>query len=198
MLQEYETELHKAAKDLLVIHRKVALPAVEIKFDQRQPIQLRPAATYELESVELEKKFGSFIPDVVCKVGGKTVLIEIRVTHAIDEEKLSKIRTEKVSVVEVDLSDVVREAPLDELTRHLIDPSPRKAWIHNAFAQARHDELVAASPLRHPVVRGYAIHIDNCPLRAAFSPDCRALIDKLDGQNTETRDTIRQASPAPR
>lgn len=210
----YETGLHKAAKEFLLEHRKISLPAVEIRFDQRESILLKPATTYDLDTVDLEKRFRSFVPDVIATVGGKTLLIEIRVTHGVDEEKLEKIRAENVSVVEIDLSDADRIAPLDDLKRHLIEPSSRKVWLHNAFAQDRHDKLVAAAPLQRPIERGFATEIDGCPLPArewngkpyanlvldclgcryglafpegigpvhcaAFNPDCRDLIDKLD------------------
>jgi hypothetical protein len=162
----YETALHKAAKELLLEHRRIALPAVEIRFDQRRPILLKAASTYELDGVELETRFGGTVPDVTASVGGKPLFIEIRVTHAVDEVKLAKIKAQDVSTVEVDLSNVDRNTSLDTLKSLLIEQSPTKTWLHNAYAQNRHTKLVAHAPPQLPVQRGMATHIDGCPLPA--------------------------------
>ncbi len=163
----YETALHIAAKDALMEHRQITLPPVEVKFTSyRAPMVLPYPRTVSLESVVLEKRLGSIVPDVLARVDGEELLIEIKVTHAVDDEKLEKIRALNISTIEIDLSDLDRCLPLIDLKRHVIDESPRKTWLHNTAAQHQHDQLLSLSRHMERVNRGMAGHIDGCPLPA--------------------------------
>ena len=163
----YETALHLVAKDLLLERREVALPAVEVSFSSyRKPIEIAPERVDSLESVQLERRVGEIIPDVLATVGGRKLLIEIRVTHTVDDLKLAKIRRLNLSTVEIDLSNSRSGLSLDELASHVIEPSPRKAWLYNTVAQHRHDNLVSSAKYLRKIRRGAAIHVDGCPLPA--------------------------------
>ncbi|MYF19167.1 MAG: hypothetical protein F4218_00615, partial [Synechococcus sp. SB0677_bin_5] len=91
-----ETALHLAAKDVLARRREIALPAVEIKFPydkfvdydfSHKTVTIAPEQLYQLDSVELEHRISEIIPDVLAKVKNRSLLIEIRVTHKVDERK---------------------------------------------------------------------------------------------------------------
>ena len=59
---------------------------------------------YKDDSLELEKTIGDIRPDVLAVYNGNPYAIEFYVKHKIDEEKLSKIINNDLSLVEIDLS----------------------------------------------------------------------------------------------
>lgn len=182
--EAYETALHIAAKDILSEYKEIKLPAVEVKFTSyRKAIVLAPARIYELESVRLEKRIGQIIPDVLAVVGGKELIVEIRVTHAVDEEKCNKIRALNRSAIEIDLSDLARDTTISELKKHVVDASSRKTWLHNVVAEKYHGQLLSAAREVTPIQRGMASHIDGCPLPARIwkgKPYANLIDDCLD------------------
>lgn len=115
-----QTSLHYLAKEIFleekVFHFK--------KFDGR-------IARYNISEVVLENKIGGIIPDVILNCEGKIFIVEIFVSHPVDEEKKQKIRDMNVSAVEYDLSKVDRNISKDEL-RGIIFGSPKIRWAYDA------------------------------------------------------------------
>ena len=88
-----ETALHLAAKDILAVHNEIVLPAVEIHFPHTsRRTAIAPQRRYPIESVAVERKLGSIIPDLVVRISGRELLVEVTVTHGVDGDKLRKIR----------------------------------------------------------------------------------------------------------
>ncbi|MEO1036984.1 MAG: competence protein CoiA family protein [Pseudomonadota bacterium] len=163
----YESALHIAAKDALLENHKITLPMIEVKFSSyRAPIVLESARTHDLESVVLEKRLGNIVPDVLVHIEGEPLIVEMKVTHEVDSEKFEKVRALGISAIEIDLSDLDRNMSLIDLKEHVVDPSPRKKWLHNVVAQTKHDQLVSSAHLKRRISRGMAGHIDYCPLPA--------------------------------
>ena len=52
----------------------------------------------------LEKRTGKIKPDVIVEKSGRVVLVEIKVTHGIDNEKMAYIKAKNLNVVEYDFS----------------------------------------------------------------------------------------------
>ena len=63
----------------------------------------------EVDNVTLERKLGDIVPDVILDIDGQQLMVEIAVTHFIDEVKGEKIRELDVSTIEIDLSKLVKE-----------------------------------------------------------------------------------------
>ena len=59
---------------------------------------------YKIDAVELEKRIDEIIPDIVVVCDGKKFIVEIYVTHAVDEKKKEKIKSLRLSAVEINLS----------------------------------------------------------------------------------------------
>jgi len=57
----------------------------------------------KLESVVLEQRVDDFIPDIVVIADDTTYLVEVAVTHFIDEVKLKKIISRKIPTFEIDV-----------------------------------------------------------------------------------------------
>ncbi|WP_443098035.1 hypothetical protein [Treponema succinifaciens] len=96
-----QTALHILAKEIIAEERCVAIPrSGKIEF-------------YSADKVELEKSLGDIIPDVFATVKGRAFMVEILVSHAIDEEKLDKIKEHRISCIEIDLSGKTFESKED-------------------------------------------------------------------------------------
>ena len=165
--QAVESALHLAAKAIIAEHRQMVLPAVEIEFPhstwRRGIAQER---RYEIESVDVERKLGAIIPDIVVRVGGRTLLVEVKVTHGVDDQKLKKIRELGLSCVEIDLSGIERGLSRENLQEVIIDDSASKHWVHNVRAHEERKKVLSEATLLEGVDRGMAVHADGCPIRA--------------------------------
>ena len=145
-----ETALHLAAKDILATSREIVLPEVVVQFphaSQRRVIAQQ--RRYEIECVDVERKLGSTIPDVIVQIKGRKLLVEVAVTHKVDEEKLQNIREQGLSCVEIDLSDVQRDISRANLKKMVIDDISRKFWLHNVRAEEER--------------KNTGVHVDRCP-----------------------------------
>jgi hypothetical protein len=162
----YETALHLAAKEILKEYPEITLPVVEIVFDNHNRMPITGERTFKLDNVRLEKRLEGMVPDVIAEVGEHKLLIEIRVTHEVDEEKLRKIRDQGVSAIEIDLSDIPRDINLESLKPKIIEDTTLKAWLYNQYADARKTQMLRSAPVIQTVSRGFATHTDNCPIKA--------------------------------
>ncbi len=165
--QAVETALHLAAKTVIAEHSQMVLPAVEIEFPhstwRRGIAQER---RYEIESVDVERKLGAIIPDVVVRVRDRPLLVEVKVTHEVDDQKLKKIRELGLSCVEIDLSGVERDLAREHLEEVIIDDGASKRWVHNIRAHEERKKVLSEAILLESVDRGMAVHADGCPIRA--------------------------------
>ena len=130
-----ETQLHLTAKALIEKMGTVVLPAITYPYEQKFH---RSSWKIYIAKVELEKRLDSIIPDVLVTTSfiGKYI-IEIRVTHSVDEIKRNKIRQLGISTIEIDLSDFDQNQPNeDQLKEALCDPS-RMTWIYNHEVEER-------------------------------------------------------------
>lgn len=162
-----ETALHLAAKEILARRQQISLPAVEVKvYSARHSSVLAPAQVYSLDRIELERRVGEVIPDVLAYMRGRPVAIEIRVSHAVESPKIAYFRSIGLSAVEIDLSRAPRTLTMEELEPLILELGPHKAWIYNAAAERKRDEILSTGQVLRSVSRGFATHVDNCPIRA--------------------------------
>lgn len=100
----YQTAVHMRAKELLSEKKELFLPPYQFEYGNKTFHV--PSAKVQVQHVELEKRLDKIIPDVVVTTAkGKTILVEIFVTHKIDDEKLAKIKDMDMPTIEIDLSD---------------------------------------------------------------------------------------------
>ena len=139
----YETALHLLAKEIIVRERTFRLPDSSDRFARHKSttilaadneITFRLPLAYSIEvepgKIRSEQKLGNRIPDIIIDAYGKQLVVEIFVTHAVDEEKLNDLEGEGVSVVEVDLSELANVTK-DELTKILCEEPYHKTWLYN-------------------------------------------------------------------
>ena len=162
-----ETALHLAAKDILAGRKKIVLPAVEIQFaHSSRSTAIAPQKCYLIESVVIERKLGSIIPDLIVRIGGRELLVEVTVTHGVDGDKLKKVRELGLSCVEIDLSDTERELAREELEKIVVGGARRKRWLHNVRVEKERRTMLSKATLLPSVHRGFAWHVDGCPIPA--------------------------------
>lgn len=164
----YETSLHLAAKSILLHSKEIIIPPVYIEFpnDIKKKELINETQKIIIDRVELEKHFDNIIPDVVVYSGKKKFFIEIFVTHKIDEQKLKKLKDANISTIEIDLSKKKTTISTEELTKLLLQESDEKKWKYNTKADKYLNRFIKASDKYKIISRGYAFHIDNCPIKA--------------------------------
>jgi hypothetical protein len=191
----FESSLHFLAKEIIQQKKFLDLPFLhwEIpftpsswfpksndQFSKLPPFQHINFQRVYFDKVEVEQWEGNFKPDLKCYVGQKQLLVEIKVSHGIDENKLNKIKLKDIPLLEIDLSHLKNEVNKKTLTRELY---PRKhslhlktesfRWIHNP----KYDKLKLAEQEKSQRIFNFLNHnrrniklygrnkeIYNCPL----------------------------------
>jgi len=128
-----ETLLHRYAKTVLAREKRLFIPAV-VGTDEWGPLEIWEGGLVEFDSVELERRFGNVIPDVVGHLASRDLFIEFLVTHPCSWEKLQKLKKLDVGVVEIDLS-AYRSHRLDELDEVIVSIAPRRTLQSRAMAR---------------------------------------------------------------
>lgn len=171
-----ETAIHLAAKNILTVRKEVVLPAIKIPsiftrhhsksyMDELSP-DLAPQRRYSICSVAVEQRLGSIIPDLIVRINGRELLVEVTVTHGVDRDKLRKIRDLGMSCLEIDLSGTDRGLTREELEKIVIDDVAHKRWLYNVRAEERGRFMLSQGTLLFSVHRGFAWHVDGCPIPA--------------------------------
>lgn len=163
----YESSLHLLSKEILSETQIFRIPPVEVHFREshKLPVEVSDSKDIKIDEVKLEHRIGGIIPDVVLYSGEKEFLVEIYVTHRVDEEKLEKIRALDISVIEIDLSN--QETISKEMLREiLINGIEKKEWLFNRVEDRYYKEFCKFSEKKKIINRGMALHVDYCPRNA--------------------------------
>lgn len=135
----FETALHLAAKQLIESRGVLVFPSLVVAINVVDACgrshgpsrELVAAGLRTLSNVVLEQALGAIRPDVRVdaeEIGA--VLIEVAVTHFVDEHKLASIEQRGVAAVEIDLS-MLRDATFAALETALFDDPSRTAWLYH-------------------------------------------------------------------
>lgn len=155
----YETALHLAGKEALLRLRRVALPTFRKQLHAQacdgriftEEVVLDQVVTVMADRAWEEVWMDSFRPDVVFEAGGHRLLIEVKVTHAVDDEKLAKLVASDVSAIEIDLSHLEPEVLRDRETfeAYVISDLWNRRWLYSRKLQRQEDAAMAR--LKHRV-----------------------------------------------
>lgn len=164
-----QTAIHLAAKDVFLNYQAFRLPGVAGRFDFTAdywasfdfdasdyrgcvPGSIDVAAEYNfparyvaVHEVFLERKTEDIVPDIILCTENGPVLVEIAVTHFIDDRKQEKLKRLDIPTIEIDLSKVARDLALPQLEDLLIHQSVHKRWAHNS----KLDTKIAAHRFRY-------------------------------------------------
>lgn len=155
-----QTALHLLAKEILTESNHIKLPAYVVEGsesgfvdydcsykairDQLSSIEVTRPTSYQFDNVVLEKKVSDIVPDILIwrSSNGKKLIIEIAVTHFVDNEKREKIKKLGISALEIDLSQLPKmEFDRNFLKDKIIERIDSKAWIHNMNYSKALDKL---------------------------------------------------------
>lgn len=145
----YETAVHLAAKQLIESHRILMFPTLATSIAvtdatghiHRPAKQLAAAGRRALTEVVVEETLGQIRPDVRVETELGTVLVEVAVTHFVDQTKLARIAALGYGAIEIDLSKV-RDATFAALETALFDDPGRTKWLYHPAIPAAHEELL--------------------------------------------------------
>jgi hypothetical protein len=187
----FETALHLAAKQLIEGRGVLAFPelVVSIKvFDDtghmhKPEKNLVTRGRRRLTNVVLEKTFGQIRPDVRVEAEGLgAVLVEVAVTHFVDDLKLEQIKQYGIPAIEIDLSKL-RDATFAALEFALFENPTGTKWLHHP------DE----ARTRRALLESIQWLLDAATESAAATARERAGIEKAERAERETRQAERAA-----
>ncbi len=152
----YETALHKMAKQILLEARGLLLPAFS-----KPPVYDASGREYTFDECHAEPRLWAYhtaheemrradldgrTPDVVL-IGPKPqrpLLVEVRVTHQVDEAKIELVRKRDEAMMEIDLSSLSDSDLESERLRQLVLAEPHnREWIHCPHWESRYLSLLA-------------------------------------------------------
>lgn len=137
-----------------------------------------------LDAVRLERRLGNIVPDVIGTLGGRqihthggtmtmvsgdfeedvedtysqawplTVLVEVTVTHGIDEEKLRRIRELDLPTLEINIGSLGGQVTLDGLRALVVDKTIGKRWVHHPVWRIKR-RILETEMERHPITVHY-------------------------------------------
>lgn len=168
----FESSIHRRAKKLIVDKGRLMLPAWDGNETMLNPpcaadddgrlhqgyrVDI-PANMAALTDACPEVQRGDYRPDVVARDSEGDLLIEIRVTHAVGDQKTRNVQSDGYRMVEIDLSRVtVDQAEDTDLFEHLVlDTASNRIWISHpqaseAWRRSR-DELKAMIGAKNKVI----------------------------------------------
>ena len=168
-----ETSLHLIAKEIIVSSGGLFLPALQfmppVNITESKKIYLEQPRLYNLDSAVKEIDMGSIVPDILVDSQGMQILVEIYVTHKVDEAKLKKIRGLDISAIEIDLSKCSREFSREELKQRLIHDISCKKWL---WHRARENLNLALMQWSLAVPHENKLYV-SCPLKGCRRGDGR-------------------------
>lgn len=116
----FQSAVHYMAKELF-------LEMQYFKFIKNgKPVQ------YKIDFVALETKIDNIIPDIIVTCDGKSFIVEIYVTHAVDDEKKLKIRNMGISAIEIDLSRFKNDLIDKEMLKTELCRIENFTWVYDA------------------------------------------------------------------
>ena len=140
-----QTDIHWRAERIFLQEKEISLPQIIRTFGNRQ-FEMFSGGSFPIISVQLEKRISDFIPDIVLQLDSVTLLVEIFVTHAVDDAKKGKIRNDgRYDVIEIDLSDKVHDDITDEELRSLIKAQSRMKWIYSTLEEFYNHNLTSVT-----------------------------------------------------
>lgn len=133
----FETLMHKIAKEIIKEHKQLMLPPVEIG-EKR----LYPERKIKIDKVELEHRLEGIIPDIVCTIQNRELLIEINVTNPLSAEKRKKIEELGLATIEISISKELIFSNPKEVETRIIYSTKNKKWIYNSKTIKFDKELI--------------------------------------------------------
>ena len=147
-----ETGIHLLAKEIIRDNRRILVPGFDISWHEIVPkgIDISVAAQVDIklphmnsqlveyDSVEIEKPIDDIVADAVIKVGKISCIVEVAVTHFVDEAKTKKLEEIGLSALEIDLNDLWKSSPTrDDVVAAVLSDETNRHWAFNPLREQR-------------------------------------------------------------
>lgn len=202
-----ESAMHLLAKEIVLEAGQLAIPSLTVRscstMREIPPLvkSIIPVRSkIKVSDVELECPIQSMIADcLVTSVGGKRLIVEIKVTHAVDDIKKAKLEEAKISAVEYDFGSLYRKLtsnrhkPLnlnelkDKLRPPLIDKYLNPKRGHGCAAWLYHKD---ESAIKTRLDAEYEQKVLDYEQKEA---SLKKMYDRLSGETGRREDSYRRA-----
>lgn len=134
-----ESALHLATKQLLLTKRELVFPSITVTREVINQTSRTvhsgratdPEKWVRFDQVYLEQPIGLIIPDVICDTAEDRYLIEIAVTHFVDEGKRALIKGLNYAALEIAIDIDLREHwTWEALEEEVVNNTSNKSWLH--------------------------------------------------------------------
>ncbi len=138
-----QTAVHMLAKDIISSAGELLFPSISLEYKKSssffyeyipfvpETIEIQPARYVKCDDILLENKLSSIVPDILLISKDTICIVEIAVTHFVDEIKESKIRNLGIPAIEIDLSKHYKQNfNINELYNDIINNCENRRWIH--------------------------------------------------------------------
>ena len=142
-----ETALHRVAKEIIAAGPALRLPWAELDGPAGREI-VQPGEWVSFGEVKVEPREDGLRPDLVATlvregedgVSRHRLIIEVKVSHAVDARKLALLKARGESVLEIDLSRVDRDLSREALAEQILGKAPR-VWLFHRRVERRRLEI---------------------------------------------------------
>lgn len=138
-----ETAVHLAAKQLIAERKALRLPAVTYRNPYTRDalfITIQAADTIDLDTVHVEVSVEDMRPDLLVVAAGQSFMVEIAVTHFVDEVKREKLRNQGIPAIEIDAAKLKTAFTFEALERLLFEDVYSATWVYHPQIEERHLE----------------------------------------------------------
>lgn len=157
-----QTAAHILAKGILAQELHMVVPAAYPMMRTKRFIAVEEQNVTFI-SVVLEQRLSSIVPDVVAtREDGTQLIVEIKVKHAVDDDKLDKIRKLGIDAIEVAI-DAEDFYDSERLREHVLGNPSGKHWLYSSAAERERERLFRTAQKIPIVCHGLAIHTAWCP-----------------------------------
>jgi hypothetical protein len=151
-----QTGLHRLAKEIIRSNRTILVPGFTItreeivqsvadsSFADDLNVESfnKEASKFEYSSVEIEKTIDNIVADALVANDNKQCIIEVAVTHFVDETKRQKLKAVGIPAFEIDLSGLVDSGQtLDEINNAVISDENIRRWVFNPKRNRQFEEM---------------------------------------------------------
>lgn len=132
-----ETALHRAIKQVIADGNVIGVPELVVEATAtynghtRSALKVLEQRRLSYSSPRLEVRIADIIADAVVCVAGRVLMVEVAVTHRVDDDKRAKIAQIGLSAVELEAWHLHRDADWDSLRAFVRDSSSNRIWLHN-------------------------------------------------------------------
>lgn len=140
-----ESILHVFAKEVILETKGMMMPALP---DQEHTV----ATWWDFDEVQAEMKLGIIRPDIVAFCKEEPILIEMEVTHFVDDKKQAILNSLQLKTLEVDVSGLLKpdiRIPSEEAKQWILDNTDDKRWLFPQIPLKEEEKTVSSTVWDH-------------------------------------------------